>query len=69
MISPLFLSGCRESVRIMRAAGINESLIACVITDIRSAALTEERLRMDNLIRENPPTYYDFGTVRKELDT
>jgi hypothetical protein len=52
-----FISGCLQAIADMRGAGINDTLIACILSDVRAAAIREERMRVEVLIRDNPPVY------------
>jgi hypothetical protein len=62
-IEPTFLLNCRPAIAMMRGAGMNEVQIACVVTEVRSAAISWEFLRLQELIRTYPPTHYDHGTM------
>jgi hypothetical protein len=55
-----FLSGCRAAIESMRGAGMNDSLIACVLTEVR-AAIREERMRVEALLGANPPVHLPSG--------
>jgi hypothetical protein len=56
-----FISGCLAAIADMRAAGMNDALIACVLTDVRAAAIREERMRLEGLLRANPPVHLPHG--------
>jgi hypothetical protein len=56
-VEPLFISGCLEAIAIMRAAGISNAEIACVLQDVRASAIREERLRIDSVLSANPPIH------------
>jgi hypothetical protein len=66
-ISYHFVVSCRIAIDVMRRAGINETLIAVVIQDVRSATLNEEFHRLQELIRLNPPTHHPHGTMAEAI--
>jgi hypothetical protein len=53
----VFLMSSRQAIATMREDGMNETRIACVVTEIRSAAIQEERLRLRRLMDDNPPNH------------
>lgn len=63
-----FVMACRNAINTMRCAGINEVLIACIVQDIRSATLSEEFGRLQELIRTNPPTHHPHGTMAEAIN-
>lgn len=69
----LFYTQVRQAVDTMRSSGMGEVDIACVLADIRAAAINEERFRLEKLLRANPPyhpPYHPpFGEIVKELET
>ena len=56
--SPLFFGGCIAAIREMRQAGLNDMIIGCVLSEIRTAAISEERLRMEEVRSKNPPEHF-----------
>lgn len=66
-INHLFLSGCRRAIGNMRQAGMNEVLIACTVTEIRSAAIHEERMRVSLLSERNPPTHHAWPDMERAI--
>jgi hypothetical protein len=54
-IDPIFLVWARNAIRTLQDSDLNDTLIACVVTEIRSAAIHEERLRQQRLQDANPP--------------
>ncbi len=51
----------------MRRAGMNETLIACVIQDVRSATLNEEFRRIVNLVTYSPPHHHSFSDTSRGI--
>jgi len=58
-----FLLRCRDSVACMRGAGLSDAQIACVVGDIRSASLSEEFWRVQQLLGKNPPHHHRWGDM------
>ena len=52
----------------MREAGINDVLIAVIVTEIRSAAVAEEFRRLQYLASRNPPEHFPFGEMREAIN-
>jgi hypothetical protein len=61
--SILFLSRVRPSIEMMKQANMNEVQIACILTEIRSAAISEEFFRLEQLLKKNPPTHYHLDDM------
>jgi hypothetical protein len=59
----IFVSRCRTAIEMMREEGMNETRIAVVLTTIRSAALSQEFFRLQELVRTNPPTHLSHGAM------
>lgn len=68
-INHIFASVCRGAVADMRQAGMSDTTIACVVTEIRSAAIHEERLRLSTLLALNPPTHLSHTDMSEVLNT
>lgn len=58
---------CRGAIAMMRAAGMNEVQVACVVTEVRSAAISWEFFRLQELVRTNPPTHYPLGEMERHV--
>ena len=56
-----FLFGCHRSIEDMRNAGMSLTFIGCALQEIRAAAIQEKRLRVEALLRNNPP-HHPAGT-------
>lgn len=54
-IGALFRCYCQGAVTLMKQHDMNEYLIATILTEIRSAALTEEIFRIQCLLKDSPP--------------
>lgn len=67
-ISHNFIIPCHQAIRSMREAGMNDYMIGCVLTEVRSAAITEERMRLDRLTREFPPYHATQGEMTAMMD-
>lgn len=63
----IFLSRIRQAIATMRRAGINETLIGCIVTEIRSAAINGEFERLQELIRLNPPQHVPHGYMAEQV--
>lgn len=59
----VFIARCSTAIRMMREAGINEVRLACVLTEVRSAALSQEYFRVTELLRLNPPRHLPHGEM------
>jgi 5-formaminoimidazole-4-carboxamide-1-beta-D-ribofuranosyl 5'-monophosphate synthetase len=55
------LVNIHSAVNSMKAAKINDFQIAVIVNEIRSAAISEEFSRIQNLISQNPPTHVPGG--------
>lgn len=62
-----FIGGCRYAIRDMRDAGMNETAIACVVTEIRSAAVNEATQRLRVLLDGNRPRHHAHGHMAKAI--
>lgn len=66
-IDPIFLVWARNAIRTLQDSNLNDTLIACVVTEIRSAAIHEERLRQQRLQDTNPPCHASHSSVARLL--
>jgi hypothetical protein len=57
MVSPLFIAQARVAIDALRTCNVSDATIACVISDVRAAAIAEERLRVEAITSKNPPSY------------
>jgi hypothetical protein len=64
-----FLLSCLNAIRDMRRHGMNDTLIACIIQDIRSATLNEEFRRCIDLVANNPPKHHHHGEIQDAMKT
>ena len=55
----------KEKAYAMRAAGINDSNIAVIIGEIRTHSIQEERMRQEDVVRKNPPSYRPWPELAK----
>lgn len=62
-----YVMGCLGAIREMRAAGLNDSRIAILLSDIRAAAISEERMRFERLMLSNPPEYPPWHELRDTI--
>lgn len=62
-----FIAGCRNAIDDMRRAGMNETIIACVLCDVRAAAIREERQRIEDVMREAPPHHPTHGEMSRKV--
>jgi hypothetical protein len=53
--SIMFWIWASKAVGMMRESGMNDTRIACVLCDVRAAAIHEERQRVELLAQRNPP--------------
>jgi len=67
MITGTFILKCRNTINSMRSAGMSETLIACAIQEIRSAALSEEFHRITEFIENNPPEFHHYSDVKRAI--
>lgn len=63
----LFFANIVRAVTDMRRAGLTEADIACIVGDIRAAAITEERLRLEMVLKEHPPKHPTWVEMRDAL--
>jgi hypothetical protein len=56
-VHPVFIAWAGKAIRTLQESNLNDALIASVVTEIRSAAIAEERLRMESLMAANPPCH------------
>ncbi len=66
-IDPIFLVWARGAIETLQGSDLNDTLIACVVTEIRSAAIHEERLRQQALQERNPPCHASHSSVARLL--
>ena len=59
----LFIGGVLNVVKELREAGLDDVKIACILCDVRAAAIREERQRFDNLNHGNPPVFPRWGDM------
>ena len=64
----LFFANIVRAVTDMRKAGLSDGEIACIVGDIRSAALHEERLRSEIAVKDNPPKHPTWVEMRDALN-
>ena len=66
-----FAVSCRYAIDKMREAGMNDAIIATVIMEVRSQALSEEFWRLQELQRLNPPKHDSwtalYHTLKEDL--
>lgn len=62
-----FLMRCDAAIRDMRAAGMNDTLISCVLTTVRSAAISGEFDRMRHISAANPPEHVSWCDMEDAL--
>lgn len=67
-ISPWFLLNCKRAIEDMKRHGMNSTIIACVINEIRSVTLNEEYYRLTELLRLNPPDHRPSREIQDILD-
>lgn len=60
--------GFNNSVQVMRKHGMDDTMIACVVCDLRSWAITEERLRVRDVMDSNPPQFPTHIEMKEELE-
>lgn len=64
----LFIALARRSIQVMQRAGLNDTMIADILIETRTAAIQEERLRIEILTREHPPQLgLTVAEMRKEI--
>ena len=66
-IKDFISSGLNVAITIMREAGISDTLIAIVVTEIRSRAISEESVRLQELQRQNPPTHFPWPEMQDAI--
>lgn len=66
-VHPVFIAMARQAIRTLQDSNLNDALIACVVTEIRSAAIAEERLRHEALMAANPPCHASASSVARLL--
>jgi len=59
----IFISRCKTAIEMMREEDMNETRIACVLTEIRSAALSQHFTKVRELIEANPPKHLSHGEM------
>ena len=62
-----FVSRCANAVESMRRYGMNEHIISLVISEIRSFAVSEEFLRIQEMIRATPPHHTHLDEIHAAL--
>ena len=67
-VSHNFIFSCYRAIETMRQAGLNDTLIACVLSEVRAAAIFEERQRLEILLRANPPHHPPHGVIAKQIE-
>ena len=68
MTSHIFYAGCHSAIKMMREANMSDGHIACVLQDVRAAAIQEERLRMEKVRMDNPPQYSTLTETVEEMN-
>ena len=63
-----FLFGCRRAIDDMRRHGMNLTIIGCALQEVRAAAIQEERLRLEVLLRNNPPSHPAGTYIAEQLE-
>lgn len=66
-VHPLFIAQARQAIRTLQESNLNDTLIASVVTEIRSAAIAEERLRVEALMTANPPCHAAWPDMARLL--
>lgn len=66
-IHPLFIAQARGAIETLQNSNLNDTLIACVVTEIRSAAIAEERLRQETIHTANPPCHASWTGMARLL--
>jgi hypothetical protein len=66
-ISNALTGGTIATVRDMREHGISDTTIAIWIQEIRAAAITEERLRLEQVLRTHPPQQPTHIEIREAI--
>lgn len=66
-IGDLFWARVSGTIREMRSFGLSDTQIACLLSDIRAAAIQEERLRAETVYRANPPVHPTWVEVEEQL--
>lgn len=64
----IFAVSLAEALRILRGTDLNETMIAIVVTSIRSAAISEEYARVKDLIETKPPVHHPHGTMLEIIE-
>jgi hypothetical protein len=67
MIDPVFISYCRQSIDDMRRHGMNDVIIACVLSEVRAAGILEERRRIAAIYKANPPDFRPSGEMKQAI--
>lgn len=65
----IFAVSLGEALKILRGTDLNETMIAVVVTSIRSAAISEEYARIKDLIEAKPPVHHPHGTMLEIIET
>jgi hypothetical protein len=64
----IFTVSLGEALRILRETDLNETMIAVVVTSIRSAAVNEEYARIRSLIEAKPPVHHPHETMMEIIE-
>ncbi len=67
-VGVIFFSWARSAIQELRNAGMTETFIVGVVSDIRAAAIHEERLRVEAIRKhEQPPHFPTFSQMRERI--
>lgn len=66
-VGTIFFANIRTAIDEMRKAGLQDATIACIVCDIRAAAIHEERLRAEITTKNNPPHYPTYIEMREAI--
>jgi len=61
----IFLIYARNTIEFLKEKGIDDYLIAMIVSGIRSAAINAEFSRIKNLVENNPPKHYTTTEMEK----
>ena len=57
----LFMSSISAAIRTMREHKINDTLIGCILSEVRGAAVNAEQFRIKDVLTKSPPEFYPHG--------
>lgn len=64
----IFIAQARPAIQTLRECNVSDAIIACVLCDVRAAAIAEERLRVETLAKLNVPNYPTWVKMRDALN-